>query len=185
MGMETAHRMKSASSWLGILSGLGGATGQAVGLVLAKEGLSGDFPSISASVIRMITAMVFIWVITIFMRQTRDTLQKVFTSFSLVGTIFAGSVVGPFIGVWLSQIAIQNTYVGIASTLMALTPVFMLPVAKWYYKEDGQRSGGVWHSRRPGGSGNYIFIVTASQLRFKQKHPRLYGSRMFDLSRSG
>jgi drug/metabolite transporter (DMT)-like permease len=121
---------------LGILSGLGGATGQAVGLVLAKEGLSGDFPSISATVIRMITAMVFIWVITIFMRQTRDTLQKVFTSFSLVGTIFAGSVVGPFIGVWLSQIAIQRTYVGIASTLMALTPVFMLPVAKWYYKED-------------------------------------------------
>jgi drug/metabolite transporter (DMT)-like permease len=122
--------------WLGVLAGLGGALGQSIGLVLAKAGLGGDFPAISGTLIRMLTAMVFIWVITIFMGQASQTLQKVFTNPKLTRTIFAGSVVGPFIGVWLSQIAIQNTYVGIASTLMALTPVFMLPVAKWYYKEN-------------------------------------------------
>jgi drug/metabolite transporter (DMT)-like permease len=122
--------------WLGILAGLGGAIGQAGGLVLAKPGLGGDFPAISGTLIRMLAAMVFIWLITIFMRQTQQTLQKVFTSSTLVLNIFAGSFVGPFIGVWLSQIAIQKTYVGIASTLMALTPVFLLPVAKWYYKEN-------------------------------------------------
>jgi drug/metabolite transporter (DMT)-like permease len=122
--------------WLGILAGFGGAIGQAGGLVLAKQGLGGDFPTISGTLIRMLVAMLFIWAITIFMRQARQTLQKVFTSYKVVLNIFAGSFVGPFIGVWLSQIAIQNTYVGIASTLMALTPVFLLPVAKWYYKED-------------------------------------------------
>jgi drug/metabolite transporter (DMT)-like permease len=122
--------------WLGILAGLGGAIGQAGGLVLAKQGLGGNFPTISGTLIRMLVAMLFIWAITIFMRQARQTLEKVFTSSTLVLNIFAGSFVGPFIGVWLSQIAIQNTYVGIASTLMALTPVFLLPVAKWYYKED-------------------------------------------------
>jgi drug/metabolite transporter (DMT)-like permease len=122
--------------WLGILAGLGGAIGQAGGLVLAKQGLGGDFPTISGTLIRMLVAMLFIWAITIFMRQARQTLEKVFTSSKVVMNIFAGSFVGPFIGVWLSQIAIQNTYVGIASTLMALTPVFLLPVAKWYYKED-------------------------------------------------
>jgi drug/metabolite transporter (DMT)-like permease len=122
--------------WLGILAGLGGAIGQAGGLVLAKQGLGGDFPTISGTLIRMLVAMLFIWAITIFMRQARQTLQKVFTSSKVVLNIFAGSFVGPFIGVWLSQIAIQNTYVGIAATLMALTPVFLLPVAKWYYKED-------------------------------------------------
>lgn len=122
--------------WLGILAGLGGAIGQAGGLVLAKQGLGGDFPTISGTLIRMLVAMLFIWAITIFMRQARQTLEKVFTSSKVVLNIFAGSFVGPFIGVWLSQIAIQNTYVGIASTLMALTPVFLLPVAKWYYKED-------------------------------------------------
>ena len=121
---------------LGVLSGLGGAVGQAIGLVLAKQGLGGDYPSISGTLIRILTAMAFIWLITIFMRQTRQTLQSVFSNFKLVRNIFGGSVVGPFIGVWLSQIAIQRTYIGIASTLMALTPIFMLPIAKWYYKEE-------------------------------------------------
>ena len=121
--------------WLGVLAGLGGALGQAIGLVMAKQGLGGDFPAISGTLIRMLAAMLFIWVITIGMGQTRQTLQKVFSSFKLVRNIFGGSLVGPFIGVWLSQIAIQHTSVGIASTLMALTPIFLLPVAKWYYQE--------------------------------------------------
>lgn len=132
-GNATTHEKRRFT--LGVLSGLGGALGQAAGLVLAKQGLGGDFPSISGTLIRMLTAMVFIWLITIFMRQTRQSLQTIFSSFRLVRNIFGGSIVGPFIGVWLSQIAIQRTYVGIASTLMALTPIFMLPIARWYYKE--------------------------------------------------
>jgi drug/metabolite transporter (DMT)-like permease len=35
----------------------------------------------------------------------------------------------------MSLIAIQNTYVGLASTLMALTPVIMLPIVRWVFKE--------------------------------------------------
>ena len=41
---------------LGVLLGLGGALGQALGLVTAKQGLAGDFPSLSATVIRMVIA---------------------------------------------------------------------------------------------------------------------------------
>jgi drug/metabolite transporter (DMT)-like permease len=138
-GNGTSSISEKRLFWLGVLAGLGGATGQAGGLVLAKQGLVGDFPAISGTLIRMFAAMVFIWVITIGLGQTRQTLQKVFSSFKLASNIFGGSLVGPFIGVWLSQIAIQKTQVGIASTLMALTPVFLLPVAKWYYKEEVSR----------------------------------------------
>ena len=42
-----------------------------------------------------------------------------------------GALVGPFIGVWLSLIAVQFAKVGIASTLMALTPIFHLPIGKF------------------------------------------------------
>ena len=135
-GNGNGSRHEKRLFWLGVVAGLGGAVGQAGGLVLAKQGLGGDFPAISGALIRMFAAMLFIWMITIFIGQTRQTLQKVFCSPKLVRNIFAGSLVGPFIGVWLSQIAIQNTYVGIASTLMALTPVFLLPVAKYYDKEN-------------------------------------------------
>jgi drug/metabolite transporter (DMT)-like permease len=121
---------------LGIIYAFGGAVGQASGLILAKMGLAGNFPSISGVMIRMLTAMVVMWVITIAMRQVKQTLQKAFQNPATLRNIAGGSLVGPFIGVWLSQIAVQNTYVGIASTLMAMTPVVMLPIAKWYYKEN-------------------------------------------------
>lgn len=121
---------------LGIVYALLGAVGQASGLILAKMGLVGDFPSISGVMMRMLTAMLIMWAITIAMRQVKQTLQKAFQNPATLRNIVGGSLVGPFIGVWLSQIAVQNTYVGIASTLMALTPVVMLPIAKWYYKEN-------------------------------------------------
>lgn len=131
---ETAHEKKRF--FLGILCAIGGAVGQAGGLILAKKGLADNFPSISGVMIRMLIAMIFIWIITIFMGQAKQSIVKVFSSSKTILNITGGSVVGPFLGVWLSQIAVQMTYVGVASTLMALTPIIMLPISKWYYKED-------------------------------------------------
>jgi len=119
----------------GVLFGLGGMMGQASGLVMAKLGLVNDFPSISGVAIRMVTAMAVLWAAALLMGQAKPTLQKVLSRPRIVRHILGGSLIGPFIGVWLSQIAIQQTYVGIASTLMALTPILMLPIAHWYYKE--------------------------------------------------
>jgi len=119
----------------GVLFGLGGVIGQASGLVLAKIGLVGNFPSISGVAIRMVTAMVIIWAAALVMGQAGPTLHRVLARPRTARNILGGSLVGPFIGVWLSQIAVQQTYVGIASTLMALTPIIMLPIARWYYKE--------------------------------------------------
>jgi drug/metabolite transporter (DMT)-like permease len=120
---------------LGVLCAIGGAIGQAGGLVLAKKGLADNFPSISGVVIRMVTAMLFIWVITLFMGQIKETIRKGLNNSKLIMRIASGTVVGPFLGVWLSQIAVQRSYVGIASTLMALTPIVILPISKFYYKE--------------------------------------------------
>jgi drug/metabolite transporter (DMT)-like permease len=119
----------------GVLFGLLGAVGQAVGMVLAKRGLAGDFPALSGVLLRMITAMVVLWAFTLLRGQARTTLIAVTTNNRAFRSIVGGSIAGPFLGVWFSLIAIQTTYVGIASTLMALTPVIMLPVVKWGFKE--------------------------------------------------
>jgi len=121
---------------VGILFGLGGAIGQAGGLILAKRGLYGDFPSISAVVIRMSVAALTIWLLALFTGQARTTVRQIAQDRSALRLIAFGSLVGPFAGVWLSMVAIQYAYVGIASTLMALTPVILLPIMKWGYKED-------------------------------------------------
>ncbi|HMD89534.1 MAG TPA: DMT family transporter [Anaerolineaceae bacterium] len=120
---------------LGILCAFGGALGQAGGLILAKKGLYNNFPALSGVVIRMLVAMSALWIGTFFLKQAGPTLQVVLEKRTALKYIIFGSVVGPFIGVWMSLVAIQNTYVGLASTLMALTPIVMLPIVRWVFKE--------------------------------------------------
>lgn len=119
----------------GVLFGIGAATGQAVGLVLAKQGLGGGFPALSGNVMRMSSAVLFFWLITIGAGQAGNTLRRLRATRGAWLSIVGGATTGPFLGVWLSLIAIQLTSVGIASTLMALSPVFLLPIGRFLFGE--------------------------------------------------
>ena len=119
----------------GVVFGIGAAAGQAVGLVLAREGLSGDFPALSGNVIRMVCAATAIWLLAFAQRQAGPTVRRLAADHSAWAPILGGSIFGPYIGVWLSLIAIQLTDVGIASALMALPPVFLLPIDALVFKE--------------------------------------------------
>lgn len=119
---------------IGLLAAFGGAVGQSLGLLLAKPGLSGNFPSISGLAIRMLVATVTIWLITLFTGQTRSTFKAV-SEQKAAGLIIAGSIVGPFLGVWLSIVAIQLTMVGVASTLTSLSPILQIPSSYFIFKE--------------------------------------------------
>jgi len=119
---------------LGILSGLGGALGQAVGLITAKQGLMGNFPVLSGVLMRMLVAMVVIWLFTVLRGKLRASTVILHNRKALLFVI-GGSIVGPFIGVWLSLVAIHLAPVGIASTLMALSPILVLPIAHFFMHE--------------------------------------------------
>ena len=119
----------------GILFGLGAALAQAIGLILAKRGLGGDFPALSGNVIRMLTAAAALWGLTLLQGQARATVQRLTKERSALLPILGGSFMGPFLGVWLSLASIQLSQIGVASTLMALPPVFLLPVARFYFHE--------------------------------------------------
>lgn len=132
-----SHGHKDQRSFaLGILAGIGGAMGQAVGLVLAKRGMVGEYSALSAVVIRMVVAMAALWLITLFTGQLRPVLKNAYQNRRALKYIAGGSIIGPVTGVWLSLVSIQATFIGVASTLMALTPVVLLPIARWGYKED-------------------------------------------------
>jgi drug/metabolite transporter (DMT)-like permease len=119
----------------GILAGLIAASGQALGVVLAKNGLKGNFPALSANVIRMSAAFLAFWLVTILQRQVVSTIQRVTDQRSGMLYILGGAIFGPLIGVSLSLFAIQNTSIGIASTIIALPPIFLLPVGHFVFKE--------------------------------------------------
>ena len=119
----------------GILYGLGGALGQATGLVLAKNGLFGAFSPISANIIRMITAAVVLWMMAFIQREAGKTLKTLAEDRRGVGFTIAGAIAGPVLGVSFSLLAVQRIEVGVASTLMALPPLFLLPLSYVVFKD--------------------------------------------------
>jgi drug/metabolite transporter (DMT)-like permease len=46
-----------------------------------------------------------------------------------------GSIIGPYLGITFSFLAIIYVQIGIASTIMATTPIIMLPLSWMFYKE--------------------------------------------------
>lgn len=117
----------------GILFALGGAVGQALGLVLSKIGLR-DYDPFAATQIRIIAGIAgFSVLITIISRW-----GSVFNSLRNGPAIKAtglGAFFGPFLGVSFSLIAVKYTEAGIAATIMALVPVLIIPPAIILYKQ--------------------------------------------------
>lgn len=131
---ETGSTVPSAGSLAGVLFGLGGATGQAVGLVFAKRGLMGSFDPLSGTLIRMLVGMIVIWsvgAVTGRLGAAAEAMRDRRTMAYMAG----GALTGPTLGVWLSLVAVQLAPIGVASTLMALPPVFLIPLGRWILGE--------------------------------------------------
>lgn len=120
---------------LGILLALGGALGQALALVTAKKGLEGGFSPLSGVVLRMIVATISIWLLTAARGEIRTTAAYL-RERRFVSVLVTGTVLGPYLGIWASLVALELTSVGIASTLMALSPIIMLPIDKVFFKKE-------------------------------------------------
>jgi len=126
--------------WLGLIMGFLGAFGQAAGLVAAKIGMDGDYPTISATAIRIFVALVILWSIAALRRELIPTIRK-WRNRQAFQAIIAGTIVGPFLGIWLSLVAVQLAPVGVAATLMALPPVILIPLGYFFYNERVSRRG--------------------------------------------
>jgi drug/metabolite transporter (DMT)-like permease len=124
----------------GILFGLAGALGQVANLVTARYGLVGDYPTISAAIIRILIGLVILWGLAALTRQVRYTFEQ-WRDRKALRAMVAGAFVGPFLGIWLSLIAVQSTRLGIAATLMALPPILLIPIEYIVYKQRVSRRG--------------------------------------------
>lgn len=118
----------------GILIGFGAALGQALGLFASKKGLIAGLTPLSGNLIRLIAATVTMWLAAGVFGRIPATFQRL-RNRRVFLFILAGSILGPFIGVGFSLIAIQYSYIGVASTIMALPPVFLIPLSRLVFKE--------------------------------------------------
>jgi drug/metabolite transporter (DMT)-like permease len=117
----------------GILFVFGGALGQAVGLVFSKVGM-GSYNAFAATQIRVLVGFIG-FLVLIFLRGMWPRVWKFMKSPAAMKPLFVGSVFGPFIGVSFSLLAVQHTQAGVASTIMAIVPVLIIPPAIVFFKE--------------------------------------------------
>ena len=125
---------REGSKLTGVLMGVAAAAGQALGLVLAKEGMGRLFEPMSATFIRMLSAAIALWIIAAARKEivvTFKSLVDTRAARALLGAAF----LGPTIGVWLSLVAVQNTQAGIAAAIMATYPVIIIPLTMIVHKE--------------------------------------------------
>ena len=110
-----------------------GAVGQALGLILSKVGVAELNPFV-ATEIRIFSGILgFILIITL-TKKWPNFFSAFKNKTAMVG-ITIGSLFGPVIGVSLSLMAIKYTSTAIASTLMAIVPILIIPVSIIFFKE--------------------------------------------------
>ncbi len=124
---------KSGKRGLGILLALGGAFGQAMGLVLSKHGM-GDFDAFAATQIRVIAAFLS-WTIIMPLAGHWASVGRTLRDSVALKLLALGALFGPVVGVGLSLLAVQRTHAGIAASIMSITPILLIPVTVIFYRE--------------------------------------------------
>ena len=129
----------------GVLFAIGAAVCQGVGLVLSKIGMNHYEASLTtdlqgwmlpfhANFFRC-AAGVIGFSLLMALREGFSPLGKGVRDRKGVTTAVLTTIFGPFVGVGASLLAVQYTAAGIASTLMALTPIIIILPAWWLFKQ--------------------------------------------------
>lgn len=121
-----------ANSSKGVFFAFAAALCQALGIVVARKGLDGTITPLSGTMIRMLVAAAAIWIVTLLAGRAKESIIKMKDGRALFFTAL-GAITGPFLGVWMSLVAVEHAKVGVASALMALMPVMMLPLGRIFF----------------------------------------------------
>ena len=157
LGRDEHHHVALGLPLKGILFGIGAGLGQGIGLVLSKIGLDHYEQDVAtmfnaqcsmfneqssmlnvlpfaSNMIRCVAGLVCFsaWLILSgHAGRMRDSLKERRGLLAMVIAVFSG----PFIGVGFSLMAVQYTAAGIASTIMAMTPIIILLPSRWLFHQ--------------------------------------------------
>ena len=144
LGRGEKHTFALQLPTKGILFGIGAGLGQGVGLVLSKIGLDKYTASVPAEVlpnietylpfganmVRCLAGLVCFYFFYLIISHKKNsnikTIRQSLHNRKVLLAMLTAVFAGPFIGVSLSLMALNYTAAGIASTLMALSPILIL-----------------------------------------------------------
>ena len=109
------------------------SVGQALGVLFSKAGLE-NIPALPATEIRLLGGLVGILVMCSLTKGWPDV-KRLFTSRQGIEVTLGNALIGTTIGVVLSMFAIKYTKAAVASTLMTMSPVMIIPIMFFCYKQ--------------------------------------------------
>jgi len=119
----------------GISMAVGSAFLHSIGNITAKLGLAGEIPAISGHLLRVGLALLILMLLMLIKGEFKSTIKELASSRVTMKYILIGAFFGPMLGSGLMMVALENTNVGIASLLTSLSPVWLLPVGRYYFQE--------------------------------------------------
>ena len=147
LGRGNHHMVSLKLPLNGVLFAIGAAMCQGIGLVLskigmdhydvaamAKAGVSEWLIPFSANFYRCIAGIIG-FTILLYFRDGIGHLHEAMHDRKGLSVAIATTIFGPFVGVGFSLMAVQYTAAGIASTLMAMTPIIILLPSYWLFHE--------------------------------------------------
>jgi len=147
LGRGEHHKVSLKLPLNGVLFAIGAAVCQGVGLVLskigmdhyetttmAKAGIPDWIVPFSANFYRCIAGIIG-FLFLLWVANGLDHLREAMHDRKGLTVATATTIFGPFVGVGFSLMAVQYTSAGIASTLMAMTPIIILLPSYWLFHE--------------------------------------------------
>lgn len=143
LGRGEHHKVSLKLPLNGVLFAIAAAVCQGVGLVLSKIGMDYYEPSatmpdwlvpFSANFFRCVAGIIGFSALLI-LRDGIGPLRDALHDRKGLSVATATTIFGPFVGVGFSLMAVQYTAAGIASTLMAMTPIIILLPSYWLFHE--------------------------------------------------
>lgn len=144
LGRGEHHKVGLKLPLNGVLFAIGAAMCQGIGLVLSKIGMDHYEASLtgmpewlvpfSANFYRCVAGIIG-FSLLMYWRTGMKPLAEAAHDRKGLAVAIATTVFGPFVGVGFSLMAVQYTAAGIASTLMAMTPIIILLPSYWLFKQ--------------------------------------------------
>ena len=143
LGRGEHHKVSLKLPQNGVLFAIGAAVCQGVGLVLSKIGMDYYEPTasmpewlvpFSANFYRCVAGIIG-FTLLLYYRDGMAPLREAMHDKKGLSVAMATTIFGPFVGVGFSLMAVQYTAAGIASTLMAMTPIIIILPAYWLFHE--------------------------------------------------
>jgi drug/metabolite transporter (DMT)-like permease len=119
------------ASAVGVLCGLGSALGQATGSLISRRVMASGVSPLDTALVRVLAGLCGMLVLAALYGRLGAWVRLLIRP-RLMGSIAGAAFVGTFCGIWLSQVAIgRASSTAVASTLLATSPIFALPLGRW------------------------------------------------------